>query len=113
MARGADGDKYFSESADAEITRRLCETAPCTRRLDAVSDGTAVSRPLPAQCGQFLGRTFWRGRKLTLNLTKRRAHTPSIKNRSNGPAYGAGALRLSRCRSKYTSAALNNIIHDE
>src|ERR1700677_4785412 len=85
----------------------------CTRRLDAVSDGTAVSRPLPAQCGQFLGRTFWRGRKLTLNLTKRRAHTPSIKNRSNGPAYGAGALRLSRCRSKYTSAALNNIIHDE
>src|ERR1700691_5595950 len=79
MARGADGDKYFSESADAEITRRLCETAPCTRRLDAVSDGTAVSRPLPAQCGQFLGRTFWRGRKLTLNLTKRRAHTPSIK----------------------------------
>src|SRR5271170_3588879 len=79
MARGADCDKYFSESADAEITRRLCETAPCTRRLDAVSDGTALSRPLPAQCGQFLGRTFWRGRKLTLNLTKRRAHTPSIK----------------------------------
>jgi hypothetical protein len=35
------------------------------------------------------------------------------QNRSNGPAYGAGALRLSRCRSKYTSAALNNIIHDE
>src|ERR1700684_4442259 len=68
MARGADGDKYFSESADAEINRRLCETAPCTRRLDAVSDGTAVSRSLPAQCGQFLGRTFWRGRKLTLNL---------------------------------------------
>lgn len=35
------------------------------------------------------------------------------QNRSNGPAYGAGAFRLSRCRSKYTSAALNNIIHDE
>jgi hypothetical protein len=35
------------------------------------------------------------------------------QNRSNGRAYGAGALRLSRCRSKYTSAALNNIIHDE
>src|ERR1700733_1442196 len=32
-----------------------------------------------SQCGQFFGRTFWRGRKLTLNLTKRRAHTPSIK----------------------------------
>ena len=29
--------------------------------------------------GRFFGRTFWRGRKLTLNLTKRRAHTPSIK----------------------------------
>ena len=28
-------------------------------------------------------------------------------------ADGVGALRLSRCRSKYTSAALNNIIHDE
>src|ERR1700683_3769753 len=79
MARGADGDKYSSESADAEITRRLCETAPCARRLDAVSDGTAVSRPLPTQCGQCFGRTFWRGRKLTLNLTKRRADTPSIK----------------------------------
>ena len=38
-------------------------------------------------------------------------HTRS--NRSNGPAYGAGALRSLRCRSKYTSAALNNIIHDE
>src|SRR5712675_2959655 len=35
------------------------------------------------------------------------------QNRSDGPAYGVGALRLSRCRSKYTSAALNNIIHDE
>src|SRR5271154_6872157 len=35
------------------------------------------------------------------------------QNRSNGPAYGVGALRSSRCRSKYTSAALNNIIHDE
>src|SRR5260221_12219781 len=35
------------------------------------------------------------------------------QNRSDGPAYGAGALRLSRCRSKYPSAALNNIIHDE
>ena len=29
--------------------------------------------------GQFFGRTFWGVRKLTLNLTKRRAHTPSIK----------------------------------
>src|SRR5437868_13603348 len=29
------------------------------------------------------------------------------QNRSDGPAYGAGAaLRLSRCRSKYTSAVL-------
>jgi hypothetical protein len=52
MARDADDDKYFYESADAEITRRLCEAALCTRRLDAVSDGTAVSRSLPAQCGQ-------------------------------------------------------------
>jgi hypothetical protein len=55
MARGADDDKRFSESADAEITRRLCEAAPCTRRRDAVSDGTAVSRSLPTQCGQFFG----------------------------------------------------------
>src|SRR5437016_13258995 len=35
------------------------------------------------------------------------------QNRSDGPAYGAGALRLSRCRSKYTSAQLTNIIHVE
>ena len=35
------------------------------------------------------------------------------QNRSDGPAYGNSALRLSRCLSKYTSAALNNIIHDE
>src|SRR5437660_1296395 len=28
------------------------------------------------------------------------------QTRSDGPAYGAGALRLSRCRSKYTSAVL-------
>src|SRR5258708_35247370 len=34
------------------------------------------------------------------------------QNRSDGPAYGAGALRLSRGRSKYTAAALNNIIHE-
>src|ERR1700694_2793779 len=57
----------MARGADAEITRRLCEIAPCTRRLDTVSDGTAVSRPLPALCGQFLGRTFWWRRKLTLN----------------------------------------------
>jgi hypothetical protein len=38
---------------------------------------------------------------------------PSIKTAAMGPAYGVGALRLSRCRSKYTSAALNNVIHDE
>ena len=31
------------------------ETAHCTRRLGAVSDRTAVSRSLPAQCGQFFG----------------------------------------------------------
>src|SRR5262249_18403707 len=35
------------------------------------------------------------------------------QNRRDGPANGEGALRLFKCRSKYTSAALNNIIHDE
>src|SRR5215470_13236936 len=54
---------------------------------------------------------------VSLRLRQRRqekgpTHTVD-QNRSDGPAYGEGALRLFSCRSKYTSAALNIIIHDE
>ena len=38
-----------------------------------------TSHSIVLDYGQFFGRTFWRVRKLTLNLTKRRTHTPSIK----------------------------------
>jgi hypothetical protein len=53
---------------------------PCSHSRGTIPDYTSTtSHSVVLDYGQFFGRTFWRGRKLTLNLTKRRAHTPSIK----------------------------------
>src|ERR1700677_1632278 len=53
---------------------------PCSHSRGAIPDYTSTtSHSVVLDHVQFLGRTFWRVRKLTLSLTKRRAHIPSIK----------------------------------
>ena len=53
---------------------------PCSHSQGAIPDYTSTtSHSIVLDHVQFFGRTFWRVRKLTLSLTKRRAHIPSIK----------------------------------
>jgi hypothetical protein len=53
---------------------------PCSHSRGTIPDYTATtSHSVVLDYVQFFGRTFWRVRKLTLSLTKRRAHIPSIK----------------------------------